>query len=372
MTDPIKVLFDGEAFFRHRRSGISRYFSELVAHYRFDPAYGVDAVTPYRWVANAHLAERVRGRYLAPPLPGRYRQPILEKVNGVRHLAQRDMPARDLVHHSLVDPTSFDRWTARTHVATIYDFLSELEANDNEYAAEAARTQREVMRRADAILCISEATRNALFHHFPDYDKPVVVTPLGVGQEFFSPRAPKIALPERYVLFVGNRHKHKNAGLLFEAMSRIAARHPDLKLVLCGAWFPDEDEILASYGLTDRTLRIRPSDSDLPGIYAKSAAFVFPSRYEGFGLPAVEAMAAGAPTLASRIPALVEVTGGGGASLFDPHDVDELESELEKVLGNPEYADALRVGGRERARNYTWDRTAAATADAYRTVLSSR
>lgn len=368
MTESVKVLFDGEAFFRHRRSGISRYFSELVAHYRAEPSYGVQPVTPYRWVANAHLAERVRGRYLAPPLPGRLRQPVLERLNRVGRLAHGDRPARDLVHHSLVDPQSFDRWTAPLHVATIYDFLAETEANENDYAAEAARTQREVLARADGILCISEATRDALYHYFPDYAKPVIVTPLGVGREFLSPSPASVALPERYVLFVGNRHAHKNAGLLFQAMSRIGSRYPDLRLVLCGAWLPEEDAILAEHGLTERTVRIRPNDSDLPGIYARAAAFVFPSRYEGFGLPAVEAMAAGAPTLASRIPALVEVTAGG-AALFDPESVDELVAELEHVLDDPEHAEQLRQRGRERAACYTWERTAATTAAAYRTVL---
>lgn len=370
MTSPLKVLYDGEAFFRHRRSGISRYFSELVAHYRTDPSYGVDAVTPYRWVANAHLAERVRGRYFAPPLPGRMRQPVLERVNRVHRLTSSERPARDLVHHSLVDPTSFDRWTAPVHVATIYDFLAEMEGDDNQYSAHAAQTQREVMRRTDAVLCISAATRDALFHYFPDYDKPVIVTPLGVGEEFFSPRSPRVELPERYVLFVGNRHPHKNAAVLFEAMSRLIPGRPDLHLVLCGAWLPEEDAILAAHGLDSRTVRIRPSDADLPGVYARAAAFVFPSRYEGFGLPAVEAMAAGAPLLASRIPALIEVTDGN-AVMFDPDDVDELVSELERVLDDPDHAKDLRDRGRRRALDYTWARTAAVTSDAYRTVLAN-
>lgn len=356
-----RVLLDGEAFLRHRRSGISRYFAELIGEYRGDPSYGVDAVTPYKYVANAHLGAAARG-FVGLPMPGRFRKPVLDRLNAGR---RRRTPPVDVVHHSLYVPELLDEWPGVPRVCTVYDFTFELFPGLFGDVSADVSDKNLFLDGCDTLLCISETTRRDLQRLHPELDKPVAVTPLGVAQEFFEPSRPRLrGLPERYFLHVGNRHAHKNTDLLLRAFARVAERDPTLGLVLCGAALPEEQARLVELGIERSTHVLRTSDRDLPALYRDAICFVFPSRYEGFGLPVLEAMASGTPVVVSDTPALVEVADDA-ALYFDPDDVDGLVGHMERLAGSPAERDRLIGAGRRRARSFSWDRTARATATAY-------
>lgn len=114
-----------------------------------------------------------------------------------------------------------------------------------------------------------------------------------------------------------------------------------------------------------------PDDRTLADLYAGAAAFVYPSRYEGFGLPLLEAMACGAPVIAAAAGAIPEVVGDAGI-LVDPDDEDAMASAIARLMDDTDAADQLREAGRVRARAFTWERTAALTVEAYRTVASQK
>jgi glycosyltransferase involved in cell wall biosynthesis len=359
------VLYDGKAFFRHRRSGVTRYLGELIHEFRAHPDLGVDPVTPYRWVANSHLAEGSRG-YTQIPLPGRLRPAVLERLNARR--IRRGSGGADLVHYSLYEVPALETWQAPRRVCTIYDFTFEhfpefLEWSDHLEAKELFIDQ------CDALICISQATHDDLIRFHPKLDKPSFVVPLGVGQEFLDPEPARIrGLPDRYLLYVGNRHPHKNVDLLLRAFAEICSRHPDLHLVLAGAYLPAETVRLQELGIAGRTVRMRVSDRQLPWLYHRAEAFVFPSRYEGFGLPVLEAMAAGAPVAMSTAPALLEL-GSDVALFFDPDDQEALADRIERLISDPTLAERMRGEGRRRAGEFTWRRTAELTVAAYDETL---
>jgi glycosyltransferase involved in cell wall biosynthesis len=322
-------------------------------------------VTPYRWVANSHLAEGHPG-YTQIPLPGRLRPAVLERLNARR--IRRGSGEADLVHYSLYEVPSLETWTAPCRVCTIYDFTFEhfpefLKWSDHLEAKEL------FIQRCDALICISQATHDDLIRFHPKLDKPSFVVPLGVGQEFFDPEPARIrGLPDRYLLYVGNRHPHKNVELLLRAFAEICSDHPDLHLVLAGAYLPAETARLQELGIAGRTVRVRVSDRQLPWLYHRAQAFVFPSRYEGFGLPVLEAMAAGAPVAISNAPALLEL-GSDIALVFDPDDQEALAGQIERLISDPALADRMRGEGRRRAGEFTWRRTAELTVAAYDQVL---
>ncbi len=369
----MRVLIDGEAFFRHSRSGISRYFTELVREDRRNPDYDVEAVTPYRFVANRHLTEALSPAYLRVPLPGRWRSPFFHAVN--RPPLAKAAGAVDLVHHTLYEQAALSIAPGVPRVCTVYDFTYELHADlfpGNTEIAGLVAQKNDFMTHCDGLLCISEMTCRDLHTVRPDLDVPVEVTPLGVSDSFFTPpaRRPR-GIPERYLLHVGNRHAHKNVDQLFRAFASLMGTDPDLHLVLCGNSLPDEQARRAELGIEDRTVCLRIGDDELPALYAHAIAFVFPSRYEGFGLPVVEAMAAGCPVLMCDVPALLEVAGGL-ARTFDPEDDASLVALLDEVLGDATLRTSMAVAGRTRACDFTWQRTAMATAEAYRRVLGQR
>ncbi|MFL6088983.1 MAG: glycosyltransferase family 4 protein [Aeromicrobium sp.] len=363
---PIDVMYDGESFFRHARSGIGRYFAELIAEFSADPELGVRPITPYKWIASRHLAEH-DSRFVEVPLPRNIRYPVLRRLNARR--LRRAEPA-DIVHHTFYQPEAFDLWPGRRHVTTVYDFIierfPELLAPGDDHIAR----HTEVIHRADALICISDTTRADLHRFHPDYDKPVFTVPLGVGPSFFDPAPTKLpALPERYVLYVGNRTAHKNIDLLLEGYAEVAVRHPDVHLVLVGAPGPSESERIEELGIDQKTLRLRVSDAVLPWIYRKASVMMYGSLWEGFGLPVIEAMASGCPAVIEDIPALTEV-GGDAALVFAPGDRATLVRHLESALTDDGEAERLRSAGLDRARLFTWRRTAELTSKVYEQIAA--
>ena len=365
----MKVLIDDQAFVRHGRSGITRYFTELIREFRSGEELGLRPVTPYRYVANAHLSDMAPGRYKRIALPPPARAPMFRALNRRSRTARNG--SVDLIHHTLYGADALAVAPATPRVCTVYDFILELFTDLFPDAGSIIAEKQPYLDRCDGLLCISQTTYRDLRRIHPALDKPVEVTPLGVADAFFTPHArPVRGIPTAYVLHVGNRHKHKNAGLLFRAFRDVAASHPDLQLVLCGnPLSATERAELTALGVLDRTHCLRVSDEDLPAVYHRAAAFVFPSRYEGFGLPVAEAMASGCPVLASDTPAVTEV-GDGAAMIFDPDDREGLTDGLLRVIGDGALRTRLVKAGRQRARELSWRRTAAATARAYHRVLA--
>ena len=227
-------------------------------------------------------------------------------------------------------------------------------------------------RGAAAIVTDSEHSRRAIVERLALPAERVAVIPVGLGREF-SPTTPSAAqrdrygLGSRYVLYVGNFLPHKNLPCLLRAW---AALPPTLRvthrLLLAGG---DRAGRPALEALA-RTLDVAASvgfpglvaDADLPALYGGATVLVLPSLEEGFGLPALEAMACGAPVIASRRGALPEVMGDAGV-LIDPEAGDALPAALARVLGNDDERAALARRGRARAATFTADRTAGRVID---------
>jgi glycosyltransferase involved in cell wall biosynthesis len=150
----------------------------------------------------------------------------------------------------------------------------------------------------------------------------------------------------------------------------LARRHSDLHLVLIGAAPKTETAKLRELGIADRTVRMRVSDAVLPWIYRSAVALMHTSLWEGFGLPVVEAMASRCPVVTADLGALTEV-GGDAVLVFAPRDKKTLIAHVEQLLADPTEADQLREAGAARARQFTWRRTAEATARVYETVVST-
>lgn len=355
----LRVLFDGHAFVQHRRSGMTRYLAELIAAFEAEPKHRVRPVTPYRFVSNVHLAA-ADPRFHALPLPHRWREPVLSTLNSRWSAEARDIDVLHAVSHLGVEPDD-----GVPVVLTVHDFTYELMPELFDDVSEDLRRKARWLERANAVICVSESTRHDLQRFHPEFDRPVVVAPHAVSSAFLDARpVPFRGLPDRYLLHVGNRHRHKNVGLFLQAFSEIAQRDPDLHLVLCGAGLPDEADQLTELRIADRTHLMKVSDARLPSLYAGADAFVFPSFYEGFGLPLLEAMASGCPVVMSDIPASVEVAGDAAIAV-DPSDVGGLVEALERIIGDRQLADRMRTAGRRRAEIYSWDRSAQITATAY-------
>jgi glycosyltransferase involved in cell wall biosynthesis len=359
----MRAYFDDQIFGMQQRGGISRYFVELLRAFRADPGLGVDVTTPWLWTTNQHLLDVGLGRRLRLPLGSRRR--VLGLVN-----RSRPRGRSDLVHHTYYDPAYLARSRAAgPRVVTVYDMIPELmpelfpQRNPHE-------AKREFVAAADLVLCISESTARDLEAVYGPVRAPVVVTPLGVDQRFRPDASRPASLPDRYLLFVGTRSTYKNDDLMLRAFAA-ADLSPDVELVLAGGGpvTAAEQARFDDLGIAARVLQLNPSDDELPGYYAHATGFVFPSRYEGFGLPALEAMAAGCPTVLADTSSLPEV-GGAAALDTDPDDVAGLARLLERLVTDPDLRADLRSRGLDRVPSFTWAATARRTADAYRALVA--
>jgi glycosyltransferase involved in cell wall biosynthesis len=236
-------------------------------------------------------------------------------------------------------------------------------------------------RRSHRIIVDAESTRRDLAEHLRVAPAKVDVVPLGVSPPGAGDPTPEAELRARYaigdrrvVLSASAKRPHKNLARLIEALARIPAPERPV-IVIPGYPTPYEGELralAAALGVGgDVAFPAWVAPADLDGLYALADAVVFPSLYEGFGLPVLEAMARGVPVGTSDRSSLPEVAGDA-ALLFDPEDVDAIRATVVRLLGDARERARLAAAGRVRAAEFTWERTAARTAAAYERALRAR
>jgi glycosyltransferase involved in cell wall biosynthesis len=236
---------------------------------------------------------------------------------------------------------------------------------------------------ATHIITISEYSKREIATHFGIAEEKISVIPLGVDERWFRPTSREVAkqtltkldLPESFFLCVGTLQPRKNIARVIEAYRSLPqCVQSERPLVIVGqaGWGCEEMvSALASgnYGKSVRWLNY-VADDDLLAIMGNAVALVFPSLYEGFGLPVLEAFAANVPVITSNGSALPEVAGDA-AKLVDPLNSESIAHAMLELLENPALADRLRAKGRARALSYTWNQTTAMTLNVYRKVLKS-
>ena len=241
------------------------------------------------------------------------------------------------------------------------------------------------LRTASHVIVISQATRRDLLTFYHLTPQKVTAIPLAADPAF-HPQTPaeiervrrKYGLPPDYLLYLGINKPHKNLARLIEAFSRLT--HYALRithyvsrftLIIAGAWdprYPEPQQQAQALGLEEIIRFLGPvPEADLPALYAGATLFVFPSLYEGFGLPVLEAMACGVPVICSNTSSLPEIVGQA-AIMVDPLDVDELTAAMDRVLGNQALREEMSGKGMMQAGRFSWERTARETLRVYESV----
>ncbi len=269
-------------------------------------------------------------------------------------------------------------------VLTVYDLIPILhpEAVSRQARWLFPHLLRLALRAAQRVIAISTTTRGDLCRVTGVPENRVDVVPLAPDPRFTPQPEPVVAhlreqmgLPPRYALYVGSNKPHKNLVRLIEAWDLIS-RMPEAAgwtLLIAGAWdprYPEARQRARALGSQDRVRFLGPVDeADLPALYGGAGLFVFPSLYEGFGLPVLEAMACGAPVVCSDRASLPEVAGEA-ALLVDPTDVEALAEAITRLLADEDLREEMRRRALARAAEFSWERTARMTLAVYRQLAA--
>jgi glycosyltransferase involved in cell wall biosynthesis len=276
----------------------------------------------------------------------------------------------DVFHPTYFDPYFLDYIGSRPYVLTVYDLIHDLfpelyvgEPNFHEWMKTTTES-------ASAIIAISAATKRDLIRIYGVKPERIRVVHLGVT--FLKESAPiqKLSSPERFILFVGDRGLYKNFDMLIEAIPTIFAKDHAIQLVCAGGGSFTRRERVAidAAGLRGRVHQVAATDSGLKLLYSSALALIYPSRYEGFGMPVLEALACGCPVVTSAVSSLPEIAGGA-ALYISPSDPESIGIALQRLIENPLLRSELVVKGHEQAKKFTWEKTAEDTAQVYREVL---
>lgn len=354
----MKIAIDAQSTVG-QRTGIGHYADRLIAALqKAAPEY---TFVPLTWGREAQmkLHRRLWWQQVRVPMQARRYQPDLLHVPGF------DAPC----------------WHVAPTVLTCHDLIGRLFPQNLPPISRFYWSQwlPFSLRCADAIIADSEATKRDIVRMTSVHPDRIHVIYLGVDGRFSPQSVEEVArvrlmynLPDDFILYVGTIEPRKGIDTLIEAFAELGRNFPHVNLVIAGkkGWYWESIlTMIEGAGLKQRVhVTGYIDDRDLPALYSAARVFAFPSRYEGFGLPLLEAMACGTPVVCSSAASLPEICANAGIQT-PPNRPDALAAALTGILDDASLAQSLRVQGLNRAELFTWEQTARQTLEVYRTLL---
>jgi len=369
--DDLKVAFDQQVFLLQEYGGISRYVCNLVRELAGIPGVEAKIFAPLHFNRNlANLRSDLRQGQVLPPLtPKLFRfVSTASRIFASRAISQF---RPDIIHETYYSDNGFQT-NGAPRVLTVYDLIHERYPDLFENSQGTTHPKKLAANRADHVICISESTRRDLIAFCGVPEEKTSVVYLGVDVDFVQ--AVTVARryhPRPFLLYVGARGGYKNFERFVRAFSRSPRLRNDFDLVCFGGGplRVQEQEAIAGAGLrSDQVVQLGGKDEILAALYQQAEVLVYPSLYEGFGIPPLEAMAAGCPVICSNNSSLPEVVDSA-AETFDPLDEAAMQDVLERVLYTPSRRSALIDAGRARYKRFTWEKCARETEALYRKLI---
>jgi glycosyltransferase involved in cell wall biosynthesis len=369
----MRILYDHQVFSLQDAGGASRYHYELIRNLQASNEVEVEllmgltaSVMPFAGLERDRTRVFARSTGIKPGLARYATNELFSSLLG---------PLRgkfDIYHPTLYRALPWVR--RRRVVVTHHDCTHERFPQLFSNAASIVDSKRKLFAQADAILCVSTSSRDDLLHFYQVAEEKTHVVVHGFSPLQLPPdgELDKGAPDVPYLLYVGSRTGYKNFPALLEAFARSGLAADYRLLVIGGGAFSAEEQAnIASLGISAAiTLIPKADEATLARAYRNAALFVYPSLYEGFGFPPLEAMSLGCPVLVNRTSSLPEVCGDA-AFYFDSSDPDALAHALVSSLGDPESLKAKRRLGEQQVRLYDWSRSARNTLSVYRAALTS-
>ena len=379
----MKVLYDYQAFTMQYFGGVSRCFCELISRFPEDVSYKISI----KQCNNEHLMKSNLVGKLEPVTfdkikylqhyqfrgHGKFWDNILlrwpwfqpaDKINQKYSIESLKQYNWDVFHPTFFDPYFMRYVGNRPYIITVHDMISELYADMKEQA----KHKKEVVRKASAIIAVSENTKKDLCDILKIPEKKVhVIYHGGPKQETIS-EVPLI--DNKYILYVGNRNGYKMFPKLLSEFSVFYQKHSNIKLVCTGKPFShNEIKQIQEYKINDGVIHLRATDIELRNLYAHALAFIYPSEYEGFGMPILEAYAYGCPILLNKKSCFPEIAADA-ALYFNTNEDSSISNALETIDSySTDQRNRLVEKGYNRLANFSWEKSANQLINIYKSVI---
>jgi len=366
----MKIAYDYSIFSSQSYGGISRYFYELALRLSKKNDCDVSIYSPvYRneYIRN-QVAVNVIGKYVYPfPKTGRLFNMLNQLVSP--RLIHRDSP--DIIHETYYLKNSyFSKIKAKSFI-TVYDMIHEKYSNHFKKKDHTTSNKKKAIERADHVICISENTKIDLLELFNVDPGKVSVIYLGSSFSNSDFIISNNIIAASYLLYVGDRAGYKNFEGLLKAYSSSFRLRNDFKLVCFGggSFTSKERNLIKTLELSEENIfQCSGDDTVLANLYASASAFIYPSLYEGFGIPPLEAMTFKCPVVCSNTSSIPEVTGDA-AEYFNPLSVENIMNAVENVVYSNDRIHQLINLGIERVKQFSWKKCADQTKALYSSLL---
>lgn len=365
------VLYDHQAFTGARYGGVARYFYDLIVSLR---QQHTDAKLSILLSNNEYLRHsdwfRVQSfPYLFGFMPTSM---LVSQINRQWSSVQLMRGQFDVFHPTFFHDYFLKFVGRKPFVLTYHDVIKEKFGDQFGHLDNGSKDQKQrLLDRSAAVIAVSENTKRDLLDVFRIRPEKITVVHHATAFGRLSvPDTFQVATPDAYLLYVGTRNDYKNFGPFLSAVAQVLRQYPAVQLVCAGGgpFTESETQLIERLGLTGRVRPYPIDDWVLYRLYQRALAFVYPSLYEGFGLPILEAFAVGCPVVLSRASSFPEVAQDA-ALYFDPRSEASMRQALEAIVQNADLRESLRRRGNERQRAFAPEQVARQTLAVYERVV---
>ena len=358
-----KILYDNQMFTFQRFGGVTRYFADLIYNL---PAEEFIADVPMKYCENHYVTETYGHKYKKISFPDNYRLRRLIYSCANNNISKSAVKNSD---YDIFHPTYFSPYFLKTikkrqkpFVLTVHDMTFERYPQDVLIYDRTIPNKKRLIAEADHIIAVSENTKRDIVEILGT--DPTRISVVHHGYRPVTTIAPQLF--DNYVLYVGERKGYKNFLPWLSAILPLFKLDPELKIVCTGSPFTAAElKLFAKWNISDRLRHIAANDAQMASLYRYARCFVFPSHYEGFGIPILEAFYSGCPICLSNASCFPEVAGDA-AIYFNPNDAQSMHDTLKELLTSTALCEELRQKGAQRSREYSLERMVEQTCEVYR------
>ena len=358
----MKIYYDYQIFLHQKFGGISKYYINLINH--LDSRVEKSIIAPFYKNYYLNNQNKDTKKFVYIDIKTKNVNFISKNLNKAYTKFLYNYQTPDIFHFTYFNQKYYLKKKS-SYVITIYDLIKEKFYNDKFKNEEINKIK--YFSCMDKIICISENTKKDLIDHYKLSPQLIEVVHLGVS---FDKSYIKIdnKIPKKpYLLFVGERYRYKNFILAYTKSNRLKK---DFDILCFGgnSFTSEEINFFKEFRISQNIKQINGSDLELNYVYKKARCFIFPSLYEGFGLPLLEAMNMDCPVICSDTSCFSEVTNNA-AAMFDPNNIENIIHEIEDVVYDEQKFSDLIIKGRNNIKNFSWQKCAEQTLKVYNSIL---